>query len=481
MNVARLPFEVGQSSGIDELAGGTPEVINTLVDGGGANVRRPGRKPWAFTPGATGGVIGAFVFQHNLIYVTADRRIWRIHAGAPTSPIPLSSDDPLTQLRGRGRAIFIDDPVRLVIAGGAEIQQWQPGDILSKRLDDSPTSANDDPPLPTYITSLNNRFISNDTRFPSRLVWSDQGVNLTQFWPPLDFTQADASPDAVVAVQSNAREAFVFGDKTLQVYSVGADPFLPFITAVTLTIGCPAPYGIISFDQFFAWLDDRRRFVVSDGRSYQVLSDPVASTLRALSQVDDCVGFRIEQDSFSLLLWVFPAAGRAFYFDRTRKQWGEYRGWDGRWTGVNIGAHVYWPDVDKHIVGSAADPTLYEMAFGAPEDFGGGPIVMQRTTTFIDSGSFGQKAEDRVRYILRRGQAPFGQDDFFETTQRDDLGPFAPWVSQPLGDVSDRDPLVQDFPGGVYRRRQYKWRYSGTGDFVLAAAERVFDALEAVA
>ncbi len=495
MNTARLPFDVGQSSAVEELGGGAPEVINLLVDASGANFRRPGRKPFldVNAPGS-GGVIGMTVFQDQLIYVTADRKLWRVHPGAPGTPVAISSADVLTQLDGGKRPTFIDDDVRLMIAGGGSIQQWRPEDLLSKRLSvDSPTSdpALSDPPLAEFLTSIDQVVVSNDTRFPNQFHWSGIGPNSPDvthpghaMWPPLNFNTADASPDAVNAVRANSRELFVFGPRTTQAYGIGGDPLLPFVSSATSEIGCIAPYSVTAAEQVFHWLDDRKRFIVSDARSNEVLSDAIASTLRELGLVSDAWGARIDIGSFSLMIWFLPTAKRCFYFDRGRKQWGEWRGWsttDGDWTGVDIGAYVYWPAIDKHIVGLASGPGLYEMSMDSTTDFDGGPIVAERTTTFVNHGGDGQKGCLRERYILRRGNVAFGDSDVFEVTRRDGLGSWEPWARLSLGDVTDKNPMVEDYPGGVYRERQHRVRYSGPTPFVLVRVEESFETLEAAA
>lgn len=482
MNSTRLPYEVGQSSAVDELAGGCPEVWNLLVDGGGANIRRPGRV--AFITLADGSdVIGLFVHNRNLIIVTSDRRFWRVDPGAPDVRIPLSNDALTTQLEGSQRPTFIADTQRLIIAGGGRLQQWRVTEPFTERLDTSTDPETDDPPLSTHVTSLDQFIVANDTRFPNQFHWSAQGDGVHGVWPPLNFNTADANPDPVVAVHANSRELYVFGTKTLQVYGVVPDPLLPFAAAVTLNIGCIAPYAVVQVDENFTWLDDRRRFVMADGRGFQVMSDAISSTLRELPKVDDAWGARVDIGSFSLVLWVFPAAKRSFYFDLNRKQWGEWRGSrQGEfWNALNVGAYIYWPEVDKHMVGLADGSSLYSMSFTSPTDFDGQTISWQRTLPYVDNGNMASKACGRMRYTLRRGVVPYGETDLFEASFRDDLGSWAPWTRLSIGDQSDTAAVIEDYPGGVYRRRQHRIRGTGTAPFTLAAVELYFEQLEAAA
>jgi hypothetical protein len=481
MNASRLPFEVGQSSAVDELAGGCPQVFNILVDAGGANVRRPGRRAFlAAQAPATGGVIGATVFDRNLVYATADRRLWRVHPGAPDTVIPLTDPgDPLTFIEGGERVTFIEGtPDRLVIAGGGAIQTWLPSDLFCKRLVPSPNPVTNDPPFATHIGWLGNRLVSNDLRAVNRYLWSD--LLDETIWPPLNVNTADAQPDAIQAVFSNSRELFVFGASTVQAYSLGSDPLLPFLASSTVQIGAITRHGIIPVNDVFAWLDDQKRFVISNARSFEVISDPISSDLRALSKVTDAYGYRIEFGRFSFLLWVFPAAGRSFYFDMNRKQWGEWPGFaEGEFVGLDLGAYVYWPDLDKHVIGLASAPHLFELSASSAEDFSGGIIAVHRTLPAVDNGTLAAKACDRDRYVLRRGVKPFGQSDVFEVAHRDDIGAWSGWTQIPLGDTSDRETVVEDFPGGVYRRRQRRVRYTGNADeFTLVLGESRWEQLE---
>jgi hypothetical protein len=481
MNASRLPFDAGQSSAVDELGGGTPEVFNILVDGGGANIRRPGRKAFldAQAP-ATGGVIGATIFDRNLVYATADRKIWRVHPGAPTVVIPLSSADPTTLLEGGERATFLEaDPGRLLIAGGGAIQSWLPADLVTKRLVPVPAPVTNDPPYATHLAWLGNRVIGNDLRNPNVFRWSD--VLDIAVWAPIDANTADAQADPVRCVFSNSRELFVFGSTTIQAYALGGDPLLPFTPSSTLQVGTSARGSVIPVDDVLYFLDDRRRLVLSNARTFEVLSDAIASDLRGLPRVDDCIGFRLEFGSYSLLLWNFPAAKRSFVFDRNRKQWGEWPGFvGGQFGGLDLGAYVYWPEMDKHIIGLASAPSIFEMDTDSAVDFGGGVIAFQRTTTAVDNGTMASKACDRDRYVLRRGLRPYGESDVFEVAHRDDIGAWSDWTQISLGDQSDRETVIEDFPGGVFRRRQRRVRYTGdASNFTLVMAESRFEIREA--
>lgn len=474
---APIPFYQGQASGLSELSGASPLVLNFLPDAAGALHVRPGIGAWsdfpAVVPNASA-VIGLFPWRQYLIFVTEDRKIWAWLA--PGLVVALSDSTSATQLDGSLRPVFTYDSTRVALTGGGAPQQWQ-GIGLSSRLAPGAVLPSGSPLALASIDYIAQRFIGNANDNSGFLVWTPPGPGNHNSWPITGpfFAEAEAEPDPVISVRTNANEAFAFGSTTTQVYV--PDPSVAFSVAASIQSGVSARDSIIGTKEgAFGWFDDNRRFVFSGGRDLQVLSSPtMAKTAQELSVIDDCWGVNIIIDSWDLLLWTFPTEKRAFYFDRTTNKWGEVDSSDSR--GVSVGflprSYCYWPDKKLHLVG-LSDGRIAQLSTSATQD-DGKQIIARSRTGFVDRGTFNYKTGERVQLQLKRGfTAPGSTAPVVEYRYRDDFGDFQPAVRRSLGNAGDYGTVVDAFSLGMYRNREHEVSFTDAGEFILAGATETF-------
>ncbi len=463
-----VDFGAGQASGLEQLAGASPAYVNLLTAADKSIRVRPLVTVWSDFPAAPDGnpIIGMFPWRDYLIYVGQDsatgiRKLWAWLG--PGNVVALSDATAATQLEGTGRPVFTYDSQRVVVTGGGAPQQWL-GVGLSSRLGGSPPNA-------THIGYLSTRLVVNANDLTGELFWTPPGVGNHETWNGLDFAEAEAAPDPVVALYMNSGEAFAFGTRTLQTFV--PDPEVSFSTTTSaLSIGCGAPYGIIDTDDSFAWLDDRRRFVKSTGREFEVLSSPLMTkSLEALETISDCWGARVRIGSFDVLLWVFPTEGRAIYFEQLSQKWGEWRSWDGvDWTPWVGQSYVYWPEKNLHLVG-LDDGNIGQLSLEATTELGETVKALCRTG-FRDGGTLSRKLCQRLQVTLRRGFTATTEDvvPSAEIRYRDDLGAFSNPLTFSLG-AGDYTPTLERWGLGMYRQRQYELSFTGAVEFVLVEAK----------
>lgn len=477
MGEAVINLGAGQASGLEELAGASPLFVNLLAAADNSVQVRPLVRTWSDFTAATDGnpVVGMQPWRSYLILVTQDattgiRKLWA-YLG-PGNVTALSDATAATQLQGTGRPVFSFDSQRVVVTGGGAPQKWE-GAGLSARLGGSP-------PNMTHIGYAATRFIGPANDLSGILYWTPPGVGNHETWNTgLDFAEAEAAPDATVALYVDSNEVFAWGETSTQVFV--PDPQTSFsTTTAALPIGCSAPYGIIGVDTTYAWLDERRRFVESNGRTFNVLSSPLmARSLERLETVDDCWGSRIRIGSFDILLWVFPTVGRGIYYERTGKRWGEWRSWSGTdWTPWIGQSYVYWPDRNLHLVG-LSDGTVGELSMEATTEMGEGVKAVSRTG-FIDQGSGARKLSTRLSLRMRRGATAVNTTAPVPTVEiayRDDLGAFNTPMSFSLG-AGDYAPTIERWGLGMYRQRQYELSWLGSAEFVLAEARETYSNAE---
>lgn len=464
-----IPIQGGENTSADPATQATTLVANTYLGPAGENSQRAGLVDYGVT-GLDAPVAGMFQWQTWTIVVTTSRKVWALAQGAPTVAVALSDATAATQLAGTARPVFAEDGLpRLVIAGGNSPLQWTGAGLCSPLVTSGHT------PAATHIAYLGQRLIANDVSNPTQWYWSDIGDGAHQSWTASQFTTADAAPDAIVGVYANIREAFVFGERTIQVYGVGEDPLNPFDNLNTLQVGCAAPYSPVNVDGQWTFLDDKRRIGITDGRDFTDVSQDVAKTLRGFTTVSDCWSYRQDINNQTLLTFVFPTEQRELVYALDRKAWTERDYYGAVSRGLRpISSYVKWDAFNIHLLGSSTAAAVYREDESTQTDLGN-PLTMERVTGWLDHGTRSRKRSVRIRCVLRRGAGgPVGTAGQLELRVADDGDAWGAWEFLDLGLSGDSYQTVDAYVGGVFRRRRYHFRYSGTQDMALLSAEEQF-------
>ena len=366
------------------------------------------------------------------------------------------------------------------LAGGGAPQQWQ-GSGLSARLAPGQTMPDGSALSFTHMDYIAQRFVGNDYNLSGLFQWTDPGPGNHTTWPIVGayWSEAEAAPDPIVALAANTNELFVFGTQTTQVFV--PDATVVFAAATAVQLGCSAPYSVISTDGQFAWLDDRHRFVQSDGRNFQPLSTPKIANdiMQPGFVVSDCWGARIHIGEWDLLVWIFPTMKRGFVYDRTTQKWqGEFRSMNmatGDWASWLPSSYVFWADRNLHLVGMP-NGSIAEVSFNAYDDLGQTIKAVARTG-FQDRGTMLRKLCSLARLKFKRGwTAQPGPAPVVELLYRDDLGGFKPAVQWSTGVAGDYQPVADKRNLGMYRQRQWELRWTGgAGPFAVTGATETIE------
>lgn len=459
-----IQFAAGQASGLSELSGAQPALINVLPDAIGALHVRPGVRAWSDfgTAPHTGSVIGVYVWRGYVLFLYTDRSLY-----AMTAPNTFLS---LGTLGGTGRPIWTYDSTRVVVTGGGAPLQWT-GVGAASELAPGATDPSGSPLALTHIAYLAQRFIGNDNNNTGIWQWTEPGPGGHTSWPIVGpfYAEAEASPDPLIALYANSNEGFTFGTETTQVYV--PDASVGFSVAGSVQVGCAAAYSVINTDQDFAWLDNDRRLTQSNARDFKVLSSPgMAKDIANLTTVSDCWGVRIKFQTWDLLTWVFPTEKRTIWYDRVTQKWGEFYSVDanGEFSLWLPTSYYYWSDRNLHLVG-LPDGSIGELTMEATTDKGQTLKGLSRTG-FSDLGTFNRKTCQRVDFQLRRDSAigTATTDPRVEYRYRDSLGGWSNADYLALG--GSYQPVVTKWAKGQFRQRQHEISFTGASDFVLAGA-----------
>jgi hypothetical protein len=471
-----IPFTNQQASGVEALAGAGVVSMNVVVDPSGAVSRRPGLRAYAVAPETAvdaSGIDGLFCTDNGqLLAVSAfpDRNLYRVGGGAAVT---------LFQgLPGLKRPIFAQTEMLVTVAAGAEIVKYE-------RLTGNSAALGGSPPLASHVIAHASRLLANDVQLDKTKVrYSSTAIGTTDYsgledWsfaPPAGYITAEARPDNVLAVHENTNNVFVFGQGTVQVY--GPDASAVYLPEATREYGCGAPYSVIKQDQAFAWLDQYQRFVVSDGRSYKVISAPIEKTLEEITTYSDCFGYRVLTGNVDALVWTFPTDQRTFVF-QSGSGWGQWSAYNPATTGYGVFpvlSHHLRQDTNTNVVGTT-DGYIAELSASALTDLGD-PIKAHIETGYVSRGTDQRKHCKAVRLVFRRGTITGATGPQAWLSYRDQPGPWEPPIAIDLGGSGDTHPVLELRSLGTYRRRQWRFEFEGSEELVLVSATEDFQVLE---
>lgn len=481
-----IPFVPNQSSGIDTLVGGSPAAMNVIIDAGGAVQRRPGITEF----GLGGGQVSQSPITN--LHQTAGRGLYAI-AGSLPGPLEvyelteggatLLSDLP-NSFSSSLQPVIAETEAMIVISTGGLIRKVE---FAGNPKLVEPLGGN--PPGGTHIITQNSRLLTNNapvgdktkinysapTQGTATIGHEQWGPQVTAIGTSGFFT-AEGRIDPVVAIAENSNEVFAFGTSSLETFIT--DSNFIYTPVTTIEYGCATPYGIIKSEENFAWLDNKRRIVQSDGRSASVISQAIQQTLQDLVRVDDCVGYRVTLGPVDALVWTFPTDGRTLAYQQGGgwSTWMSYSDTLANWTPLNITAHAFVGGSNANVVGTM-DGMVGQLSMDAETDLGK-RIGAEVITGFLDRGTDRRKQCISVRLGLRRGSAPVTTAPMATLQYRDQEGPWRTAARISLGATGDR-AIVQEVRSlGVYRRRQWRFNFAGTTDLVLAKVTEEFEILE---
>jgi hypothetical protein len=168
----------------------------------------------------------------------------------------------------------------------------------------------------------------------TQIIWVTDILDGTSI-NPLAFAAAESSPDQVVAVVSNNREVWVFGQGTTEVwYDAATTPFpLAPIQGAYNEIGCLAPFSIAKLDNSIFWLgsDPRGYGIVYRNQGYtgkRVSTHAVEYAIQQYGDISDAEAYTYQQEGHAFYVLNFPSANATWVYDVSTNAWHERASWN---------------------------------------------------------------------------------------------------------------------------------------------------------
>lgn len=484
----KIPF-VDLQSGYEELAGGSPLAMNVVVDGLGAVMRRPGLTTYSGAPSSVidaNGLAGIYATLGGALYAVgtsgAERPIYKMTGGGAST---LGGGLPPCGLTGGSRPVFAETELLLVLAGGGAMQKIELATAISSRLNGSPPTA-------SHVIAQSSRLLANDTVLsPGTAHFSDvfsgnADYSGAEVWTvgvgTAGFFSAEAKPDAITAITENTNEVFTWGPASTQVFQ--PDATFTYVPVAAHEVGTSAPYSIVKSDQDFYFLDQYHRFVMSNGRTFTPISDPIQRQLDRITTVSDCFGYRVVADILDCIVWTFPTDGRTFVYQSVAnstpfaapiRYWGQWSGWNdatNNWASMLVNCATQAPGSPSLVVGTT-DGKVGQFSIDAPTDLGR-RIVSRVETGYKNHNTDSLKHCKAVYLSLKRGTATTEIKGWLEWRDRP-----GPWTRVPVsfGPSGETEIVVHFRSLGTYRRREWAFEFSDTSNFTLVSATEEFDVL----
>lgn len=267
----------------------------------------------------TGPIRGLWAHQTNGsdFYVASGNGFYKLNSltGAPTL---------LGAISGTGQVSIADNGTQLFIACNPKSYIYNEStNQFAEITDPDFTGA-------VTVGYLDGYFVYNEPN--SQKVWVTELLDGTQV-DPLSFASAEGSPDGLVAINVNHREAWLFGVNSVEVwYNAGLPDFpLTRIQGAFNELGCAATFSVAKLDNSVFWLgkDARGEGIVYRSEGYtgrRISTHAIEWQIQQYADMTDAVGYTYQQDGHGFYVLNFPTANRTWVYDVATQGWHERAG-----------------------------------------------------------------------------------------------------------------------------------------------------------
>lgn len=184
----------------------------------------------------------------------------------------------------------------------------------------------------------------------------------------LDFATAEGAPDDTLAVLSDHRELWVFGERSIEVWYNSGDVDFPFerMQGAFVERGIRAPHSAVKMDNSVFWLAEDGVVYRAAGYQPQRISTHAVEQSITKGLIEDAFAYTYTEEGHAFYLLTFPNLKITWCYDvatglwheRSHIKWGRHHS--------NCYARAY----GRHFVGDFNSGKIYAMEMDARTDAG---------------------------------------------------------------------------------------------------------------
>jgi hypothetical protein len=291
-----------------------PEAIPNEGKEAGFLNRAPGLS--LLTTVGTGPVRGLWSFE-GFMYAVSGNTLYKINSSYTATA--------LGTVAGTGQVSMSDNGTQLFVAANGPSYIYNSDTNVFQQITDP------DFPGALTVSYLDGYFIFNEPN--SQKIWVTSLLEGTQI-DPLDFASAEGSPDGLISVIVNNREAWLFGTNSIEVWYDAGTPDFPLarIQGASNEIGCAATFSVAKLDNSIFWLgqDARGRGIVYRNNGYtgvRASNHAIEWQIQQYGDISNAIAYTYQQDGHSFYVLTFPTVQKTWVYDVATQSWHERAGW----------------------------------------------------------------------------------------------------------------------------------------------------------
>lgn len=200
----------------------------------------------------------------------------------------------------------------------------------------------------------------------TQTIWVLDVLNIGNGINPLNFKQAEGSPDNVVGLIVDHRELWIFGTNSTEVWYDAGNPLYPFapIQGAFSEIGCASPWTIAKMDNTVFWLssDARGQGIVYKARGYtgqRISTHALEWQIQQYGDISNALAYTYQQDGHAFYVLVFPGHNTTWVYDAATQAWHERAGFSsGAFTRHAGNCQVFFNNFN--LVGDYSNGNIYK-------------------------------------------------------------------------------------------------------------------------
>lgn len=225
---------------------------------------------------------------------------------------------------------------------------------------------------------------------PDSNVFAYSAVGDMSAWDALDFSSAEASSDNIVRGKRVNEQLWLFGERSIEVWTTTSNPDGPFqrLNGAFIERGISAQFSYATRLSVPYWLGDDRVVYRGDGTTpTRISTHPIEQAIGGYAFVSDARAWIYEQEGHVFYCLTFPTAGDTWVYDATTQAWHERESeptdtYGGNWRCVDAGAFA-----GAVVAGDLIDGRLYIIDPTSYTDAGDPVIRVAAGAPFINDGN----------------------------------------------------------------------------------------------